>query len=128
MYRFREHISIVFTAALVFGMLWQTFIVIDFYINRETITEEHCVNIDKPEMNCKGQCHLKKQLEAATPEQSKKTESTSSSKTSLLILVYADTRDQADAVNDLHLKGEFPETLIRTNAYSSDILDPPQWI
>lgn len=33
-----------------------------FKINQDEIAAEHCVNKDKPEMHCNGQCHLKKEL------------------------------------------------------------------
>lgn len=38
-------------------------IFIDFKLNQESIAEAHCINKDKPEMNCDGKCYLKKQLE-----------------------------------------------------------------
>lgn len=34
------------------------FTLIHFSINQEEIIEEFCVNKDKPELNCNGQCHL----------------------------------------------------------------------
>lgn len=43
--------------------------VIDFMVNYSYIIKELCVNRDKPEMECNGQCYLKKELaEAATQE------------------------------------------------------------
>lgn len=35
----------------------------DFYINRDVIVQELCENKDKPQLKCKGNCALKKELE-----------------------------------------------------------------
>ncbi len=49
------------------AMMAQTFhmgiIEADFFINQEKITEELCVNKDKPEVQCAGHCQLKKELD-----------------------------------------------------------------
>jgi hypothetical protein len=37
-------------------------IVAEYVINKEYIAQNICENRDKPKMNCKGKCHLKKQL------------------------------------------------------------------
>lgn len=47
------------------GMIYQVGYFTYFKINQEEIVAEHCVNKDKPEMHCNGQCHLKKELEKA---------------------------------------------------------------
>ena len=48
-------------------MLIQTFskviVMADFYINRDVIAQELCENKDKPQLKCKGNCALKKELE-----------------------------------------------------------------
>jgi hypothetical protein len=48
-------------------MLVQTFskafVMADFYMNRDVIAQELCENKDKPQLNCKGNCALKKELE-----------------------------------------------------------------
>jgi len=40
----------------------KVFILIDYQLNKEYIMEVLCINRDKPEMHCEGQCHLTKQL------------------------------------------------------------------
>lgn len=42
--------------------------VISYQINRSYIASELCVNQDKPELQCNGKCHLKKQLAAVNEE------------------------------------------------------------
>ena len=39
-------------------------VMIDFTINQEEIIQEHCENIDRPELNCDGHCYLKKELQS----------------------------------------------------------------
>jgi hypothetical protein len=39
-----------------------------FQLNIDYIIETYCVNKDKPEMACNGQCHLSKQLQTTTTE------------------------------------------------------------
>jgi hypothetical protein len=44
--------------------------VLSYFINYEYITNELCENQDKPEMECNGKCHLKKELAKASSEES----------------------------------------------------------
>jgi hypothetical protein len=47
---------------------------LDFSLNREQIAELFCINQDKPELSCNGQCELNRRLESAQDqEESKKT-------------------------------------------------------
>lgn len=39
--------------------------VINYALNKEAITDLFCVNKDKPQMQCNGQCHLMKELKKA---------------------------------------------------------------
>ena len=57
------HISLLLIFTFTLGVMWQSVLVINFYSNQAEIIEKHCVNKDKPKMNCEGKCHLKKQLE-----------------------------------------------------------------
>lgn len=126
MQQFKQHISIALTTAFVFGMLWQTFTIINFYINRETITEEHCVNKNKPESNCKGQCHLEKQLEVSTPDQEETKKTNGSTKTSFLLLVFASPQHDS-GINSIDFqKPNFKGNVKNTESYHATLLDPPQ--
>ncbi len=48
-------------------MLVQTFskafVMADFYLHRDIIEQELCENKDKPQLECRGNCALKKELE-----------------------------------------------------------------
>lgn len=41
----------------------QVVIVVHFKLNREAIEQKFCINKNKPELQCHGTCHLKKQLQ-----------------------------------------------------------------
>jgi hypothetical protein len=41
---------------------------VNYYLNKEKITEEKCVNKDKPAMECDGKCYLKKQVISSQQE------------------------------------------------------------
>lgn len=127
MFRFKEHMSIALVTALFIGTVWQTFTVVNFYINQEAIIEAHCINKDQPDLNCKGQCHLKKQLEASTPDQ-EETKTTTSAKTSILLFVFAKTHE--DISWDENIRGQkyFPQKLNQTQDYISEVFNPPQYI
>lgn len=57
------------------AILLQTFgksiVCLDYALNKEYIARVLCINKNKPEKNCNGKCHLKKQLK----EQDKKEQS-----------------------------------------------------
>ncbi len=42
----------------------------NYEINKKAITEEFCVNKEKPELNCEGQCHLADQLTEPVSQES----------------------------------------------------------
>ena len=52
----------------VYSIFWQTV----FIINQKEIAELECVNKDRPEMNCNGNCYLAKQLKKADQELTQK--------------------------------------------------------
>ena len=41
----------------------QALIIVHFKLNQQNIEQEFCVNKAKPELQCHGKCHLKKELE-----------------------------------------------------------------
>jgi hypothetical protein len=86
MSQFRQHINLALTVALLIGAVWQTFTVVNFYMNQEEIIEAHYINQDKPDLNAKEQDYLKEQLSDTIPEQ-ETTKSGESSEVSVLLFV-----------------------------------------
>ena len=83
-----------------------------------------CENKDKPELECKGCCHLKKQLSKNEEEKSTKDKQINKKQQQLYIQeVYLNIRNI-----DLYLKGE-PYASFKTfitSQYSYDVFHPPR--
>lgn len=45
-----------------FSQVYNTSVWLHYQLNVDKITDLFCENTDKPEMNCHGTCHLKKQI------------------------------------------------------------------
>lgn len=66
--------------------------VLDYWVNYKYIANELCENQDKPELECNGKCHLKKELaKAATEESSTSKDKKQVSKQEIEILFYQET-------------------------------------
>ncbi len=44
-----------------------TILWINYELNKKAITEEFCVNKEKPKLDCQGKCHLAEQLTESNP-------------------------------------------------------------
>ncbi len=51
------------TILLLLVSFQQALLIVHFKLNQENIEQEFCVNKAKPELQCHGKCHLKKELE-----------------------------------------------------------------
>jgi hypothetical protein len=58
----RKLFSLVLISSLLFPPVLKLGVIADFYQHREFIARTLCVNKDRPEKKCNGQCHLEKQL------------------------------------------------------------------
>jgi hypothetical protein len=57
----------------IYSVFWQ----VNFVVHQKEITELECINKDRPEMNCNGNCYLSKQLQKADLELDQKREENS---------------------------------------------------
>jgi hypothetical protein len=55
--------SITMTMLFLLVAFQQALIIVHFKLNQKEIEKEFCINKDKPEMQCHGKCHLKKELQ-----------------------------------------------------------------
>lgn len=55
--------SITMTMLFLLVSFQQALIVVHFKLNQKDIEQEFCVNKAKPELQCHGKCHLKRELE-----------------------------------------------------------------
>jgi hypothetical protein len=75
------------------GTSYQMYLFLNFQSHKEEIIEEYCVNKDKPEMHCDGNCHLKKKI-TESPIQAMTSER-SSEKSPHVTLISFDTFNEA---------------------------------
>lgn len=59
----RKVFSITMTLLFLLVSFQQALIIVHFKLNQQNIEQEFCVNKAKPELQCRGKCHLKKELE-----------------------------------------------------------------
>lgn len=58
----RTQFGIFLLSLFVYTQVYNTYVWVRYELNKEEITELFCENTDKPEMNCHGVCHLKKEI------------------------------------------------------------------
>lgn len=63
MQRFIRVIFLSIALIYIGGMMYQLGYLVYFKMNQDKIIAAYCVNKNKPEMHCNGQCHLKEELE-----------------------------------------------------------------
>ncbi|KUG09783.1 hypothetical protein [Solirubrum puertoriconensis] len=64
-------LAIFLTGLILLQSFSREVLVLDYALHKERITQLFCVNKDKPQMRCHGQCHLRKQLAKTTDQESK---------------------------------------------------------
>lgn len=62
--------------------------VIDYLVNYETISNEYCVNIERPELMCNGVCYLKEQISKTIDDEQNDTNKTQISLRTIDYFVY----------------------------------------
>ena len=67
--RLKSIISILLCSVFLFQPLSKLLILLDYEVNKATITQNFCENKSKPKLHCNGKCHLKKQLEKEDKKQ-----------------------------------------------------------
>jgi hypothetical protein len=67
----KQTISIFLALVVLFSPLQKVWLVVSFKLNQTHIAKTFCENKEKPILQCKGQCHLKKQLKKAEKEEQK---------------------------------------------------------
>lgn len=115
---------------LIFALSFQCFVKIGIWgaymANKDYIAKVLCVNRDKPTMNCKGKCHLKKQL----AQHDAKEKNAGYSKSTEIPLFHAPTLSHTilpgtDNTVDVLMLQVSSKTLIGT---SLRIFHPPQYL
>lgn len=58
----KKSIILFFAVIICFQAVIQALVMIDWKVNQDFITARYCVNKNKPELKCNGQCQLAKKL------------------------------------------------------------------
>jgi hypothetical protein len=59
---FRKSVIVFFAVIICAQAVIQALVMIDWKVNQDFITARYCVNKNKPELKCNGQCQLAKKL------------------------------------------------------------------
>lgn len=59
-------VAVLLVSAVSLQLLVAAFTIVRFEFNKSEIIAAFCVNKDKPQLNCNGNCHLNKQLNPVT--------------------------------------------------------------
>ena len=119
------YFSVLIVSTIVVLTCWQSYTVAHFYFNQDEIEAEFCENLDQPELDCHGQCHLKKQLGEKTLKVDKKSKTIQSS-----LLVF----QAFELINNLQFSkaegSSFSFNFLNSlnDGASSTLLDPPESI
>ena len=60
-------IGIFLFSLFMYSQVYNTWAWVNYELNIDEITEAYCENTDKPDLECHGKCHLKKQIIQTTP-------------------------------------------------------------
>ncbi len=105
---------------------------VDYFLHKKYIEENLCINRDKPELNCHGTCHLKKELyliyQAEKPVKDEKKQSLPSFEIKIYSLRLCDVEDRIPLKDSLDFKKlEVDYQNFYTFIFSSEIFEPPPY-
>lgn len=120
-------ISILLIILLLFPQFMQGFLIVDYQLRMDEIEAKYCENLDKPELECHGSCHLENELSKVTSG----SDSDQETPQLLVVRVSEYLSKECDLVSIQHLlehpSSEFPEA---RDGYASVTLQastpPPQ--
>lgn len=112
-------------AVLLIQTLSTSIIFTSFELNRATITELFCINKDKPEMHCNGNCFLEKQIKA----DKKSHENSHKTAPDFISLVYTLMENNEAAIVSYftEVKHHFTYILHPYSQFESVIFHPPKF-
>ena len=69
-----KYISLILLGLILINIFSLALLKVHYELNKDFITENYCINIDKPELNCDGQCHLDELLKIVSNDNHQNTE------------------------------------------------------
>lgn len=104
---------------IVTGLLY-----INYQIDIEAITEQFCINKDKPELKCNGKCHLAKQIEKHESPQPEKSQTSQKIKETKIEL-FQSVRQLLQIEAEERISFYTPSSLGTENSVSNTHFHPP---
>lgn len=116
-------VTYLFLSAVLAHTFSQAIIVADYLLNTELITKVFCVNKDKPQLHCNGQCHLAKQLKKDEEQKSANFEKNNE----IILFLQSNTHKIVNVELDLHLsiKDIFNYSEPSAFEYDNTVFRPP---
>lgn len=121
----RKIITYLFIGAFLLHASSRLLVYANFWMNQEYIAEKLCENKDKPEMECNGKCHLKKELEKE--DKRKQQEERKIQVEELVFIPQSEIKEVIDAVYTVEKvnRQHFFVIQQKTNGFSPYIFHPP---
>jgi hypothetical protein len=114
------------TLSLAFLFLLQsftrTFIIVNYQVNKDYISNVLCENKEKKAMHCEGKCHLKKELDK---EEKNESTPTGSSKEKFEITLYNSIHEEKIVFEEVTVKPVFAYTANLTDKVVVPVFHPP---
>jgi len=123
LYYLKSFIAILLVCAFILQSAGKLLIIVNYQVNKESITKIFCENKTKPLLKCNGKCHLKKQL----AKQDKKENTPSNNiKTKLEIQLFSENKSFA-FVNSITKKNRHYSIYLFSDSdpHPSSVFHPP---
>lgn len=120
--------GVLFGLILLTSVVWQSVVIVHFYVNQAEIEENYCINKDKPELNCHGQCHLNQILQQNEDTKVEEKSTNTSPRFGLVILQFKSNFANITLAHLRKTPSIFHQIHEKTSDYCSSFLDPPELI
>lgn len=113
-------------AAFMVSTLHNSFLTVNFKINQDFIEQEFCINKNKPELACKGQCHFMQEMKKIEQEEQEKQGKTKNTFNEISIHLFL-TQDVINTSFEHYLIVDYPQYIYRiSDGYYHKITAPPK--
>jgi hypothetical protein len=113
-------LSSVLGLVILFSQFNSSIILVNYQLNKGSITEKYCVNKNKPEMKCNGKCHVKTELERSKRQDNKMNFSKENETAKFFVKMF-----KLKDVYFVGVKRSFSPYIINFSSRISDITTPP---
>lgn len=119
----KPFIAILLVSAFMLQSASKLLLIVNYQVNKETITKLFCENKAKPILKCNGRCHLKKQLEK---EEKKENAPSNNIKNKIEIQLFSENKSFA-FLNNMRNKDQhhFIYLFSLSDSHLSSVFHPP---